>query len=98
MHKFLIPLALLWSTSALAETFLVNQLFPTLRIVLSTTAPCDMKPEGLKASAQRVDKLYIPGCWTPEPDHPELIRIDWHNGDFSVLPKEDFIPTKDQQQ
>jgi len=44
----------------------------------------------LRASAQRLDGLYIPGCWSQEPDHPELVRINWHNGDFSVLPMEDF--------
>ena len=69
---------------------LVNHLFENLRVVLSTKLPCDMSPIGKKASAQRLDGLYIPGCWTEEPNHPELVRIDWQNGDFSILPLKDF--------
>lgn len=97
MRILIILLSLLWSHQALADTpLLVNQLFENLRIVLSQDATCG-NGKGYRASAQRIDKLYIPGCWTAEPDHPELVRIDWHNGDFSVLPLKDFkaVPAKD---
>ncbi|MDC1281551.1 hypothetical protein N8Z09_02735 [Methylophilaceae bacterium] len=92
MRKLLIALSLVWSANVSAEQpdLLVNHLFENVRIVLSTQVACDNNPIGLRASAQRLDGLYIPGCWSQEPDHPELVRIDWHNGDFSILPMEDF--------
>jgi len=90
MRYFIIVLSILWSQQALAgNPLLVNQLFENLRIVLSQDATCG-NGKGYRASAQRIDKLYIPGCWTEEPEHPELVRIEWHNGDFSVLPLKDF--------
>lgn len=95
MRNLFITLLLFWPTLALSETFLVNQLFENVRVVLSTTESCD-SGQGLKASAQRIDKLYIPGCWNPEPGN-ELVRINWHNGDFSVLPADDFVPTEMEQ-
>lgn len=92
MRKLLIALSLVWSVTVSAEQpdLLVNHLFENLRIVLSTQMACDNDTVGKRASAQRLDGLYIPGCWIEEPDHPELVRINWHNGDFSVLPLEDF--------
>jgi hypothetical protein len=92
MRKLLIALSLIWSTNVLAEEpdLLVNHLFERLRIVLSTQVACDNDAVGKRASAQRLDGLYIPGCWSQEPNHPELVRINWHNGDFSVLPLVDF--------
>ena len=92
MRYFIIVLSLVWSTNVLAEEpdLLVNHLFERLRIVISTKVACDNDAVGKRASAQRLDGVYIPGCWIEEPDHPELVRINWHNGDFSVLPLEDF--------
>jgi len=91
MRKLIVLLLLLSSHQVFAEPLplLVHQFAANLRIVLSQEAECSDKP-GYRASAQRIDGLYIPGCWTEEPDHPELVRIDWHNGDFSILPMEDF--------
>ena len=66
------------------------QFLPTLRIVISDI-PCDMNTIGFKASAQRIDKLYIPGCWVVDPHNDKNIKIDWHNGDFSVFPMELFL-------
>lgn len=76
-----------------AKPLLVMYLLDNLRIVLSQITVCE-NGKGFKASAQRIDGLYISGCWSEEPGHPELIRINWHNGDFSILPKEDFVETE----
>jgi len=80
MRYFIIVLSLVWSTNVLAEEpdLLVNHLFERLRIVISTKVACDNDAVGKRASAQRLDGLYIPGCWIEEPDHPELVRINWH--------------------
>ena len=65
MRKLLIALSLVWSVTVSAEQpdLLVNHLFENLRIVLSTQVACDNDTVGKRASAQRLDGLYIPGCW-----------------------------------
>lgn len=85
-----ILILVLFSTIVVAKPLLVNQLFPSLRVVLSPDIKC-YDGNGHKAVAQRIDKLYIPGCWTYEEGHPELVHIEWNKGDFSVLPLSDFI-------
>lgn len=88
MKKLLIAF-LVASNAQAAETFLVNQFSPDVRIVLSTTTKCD-SASGLKAAAQRVDQIYIPGCWNVDPTNKDNVRIDWTNGDFSVFAAKDF--------
>ena len=88
MKKLLIISLIAFNAQA-AETYLVNQFTQDVRIVLSTTAKCD-SGSGLKAAAQRVDKMYIPGCWNVDTNNKNHIRIDWTNGDFSVFDSKDF--------
>ena len=80
------------SCSASAADYLVWQFTEQVRVVLSPT-PGKCKT-GNQASAQSIDGRFIPGCWTYE-SNPELIRIVWHNGDFSVLRIRDFTPVKE---
>ena len=88
MKKLLIAF-LVASNAQAAETYLVNQFTTDVRIVLSTSIKCDSGP-GLKASAQRVDKMFIPGCWVVDEHNNNHIRINWSNGDFSVFESKDF--------
>ena len=97
MKNYLLIL-LLFSTILSAKPLLVNQLFPSLRIVLSTDIKCSGEGNDHKAVAQRIDKLYIPGCWTYEEGHPELVHIEWNKGDFSVLPLSDFITIDEKEE
>ena len=80
------------SCSAQAADYLVWQFNEQVRIVLGQM-PGKCKT-GNQATAQSMDGRYIPGCWTYEPN-PELIRITWHNNDFSVLRLKDFTPVKE---
>ena len=92
MKKLLITALLLIPLIAKAETFLVFQFTNEVRIVLKQTkGNCK---SGNQAAAQRIDSKFIPGCWAYEPN-PELIRITWHNGDFSVFRIKDFTPVVD---
>lgn len=87
--KFLLLVLLgLWSLSVSAEELRVYYLYSNLRLVISDI-PCDTGP-GHKASAQRLDRLFIPGCWYAMPEHPGMIHLEWANGDWSELPLEKF--------
>ena len=90
MRKFLLVTLLLWTTMASAVEYRVMHLYSNLRIVI---VDLDCNIEGLKgqrASAQRLDRLFIPGCYYFMEEHPHMIHIDWHNGDWSELPYEKF--------
>ena len=90
MKKFLLILTL-WSSTAMAlEPLLVMHLWDNLRIVLSQETECEGKRHQFKASAQRMDGMYIPGCWYIMKEHKDMIHIDWHNGDYSELPLAKF--------
>ena len=88
MKKLLIAF-LVASNAYAAETYLVHQFTTYVRIVLSTETKCD-SGTGLKASAQRIDKKFVVGCWNTDPTNKDNIRIDWSNGDFSVFASKDF--------
>ena len=88
MKKLLIIFLVAFNAQA-AETYLVHQFTTDIRIVLSTTAKCE-NGSGLKASAQRIDKMFVPGCWTIDPTNKDNIRIDWVKGDFSVFESKVF--------
>ena len=88
MKKLLIAFLVAFNAHA-AETYLVHQFTTHVRIVLSTEVKCDTG-SGLKASAQRIDKKYVVGCWNTDPANKDNIRIDWANGDFSVFASKDF--------
>ena len=88
MKKLLIISLIAFNAHA-AETYLVHQFTTYVRIVLSTETKCDTG-SGLKASAQRIDKKFVAGCWVVDPTNKDNIRIDWSNGDFSVFASKDF--------
>lgn len=79
------------STTAKAESYLVYQFTPDVRIVLSTFIPCK-DGKGFQAAAQRIDSASISGCWVTE--DPKMIRITWSNKDFSIFEENKFIKTK----
>jgi len=87
MKKLLIILLIL-SNNVFSIEFRSMYLYDNLRIVISDI-PCKFE-KGNRASAQRLDKMFIPGCWYKMKEYPELIHIDWHNGDWSELPYEKF--------
>lgn len=88
MKKLLIAF-LVASNAYATDTYLVHQFTTHVRIVLSTDTKCD-SGTGLKASAQRIDKKFVVGCWNTDPANKDNIRIDWSNGDFSVFASKDF--------
>ena len=91
MRKLLLSFLIFWSFTAHAlEPLLVMHLYSNLRIVLSQETECEGTKGQFKASAQRLDRLYIPGCWYVMKEHPNMVHIDWHNGDWSELPLEKF--------
>jgi len=92
MRKLLLATLLIWTLSAQAalKPLLVMHLYDNLRIVLSQETECEGKKGVYKASAQRLDKKYIPGCWYVMKEYPNMIHIDWHNGDYSELPLDKF--------
>lgn len=83
MKRFLLAILVLYSSQLFALDLRVYYLYTNLRLVISDV-PCETGP-GHKASAQRLDKLFIPGCWYAMPDYPGMIHIDWSNGDWSEL-------------
>lgn len=85
----------LWVQAGTQAPLLVAHPFENLRIVLATELECNIPGlSGKRASAQRLDGLYVPGCWYEDPTNADLWRIDWHNGDFSALPKDSFEPVE----
>ena len=77
-------------TSASAVEYRVMHLYSNLRIVI-VDIECNLDGlHGERASAQRLDRLFIPGCWYRMEEHPNMIHIDWRNGDWSELPYEKF--------
>ena len=87
MKQFIIALALLFASlstfadqrdrgAEYASKYMVFYLFENLRIVLSTDTQCDNGMNGKKASAQRMDGMYIQGCWYLEPGNELLVHID----------------------
>lgn len=92
MKKITLLILLFWTLTVNAlEPLLVMHIYDGLRVVLSQETECENKPKGyMKASAQRIDGLYIPGCWYFMKEYPNMIHIDWHNGDFSELPYDKF--------
>lgn len=88
MKKLVFFLMFFWSVNLYALDLRVHYLYTNLRIVISDI-PCDTGP-GHKASAQRLDRLFIPGCWYAMPEHPGMIHLEWANGDWSELPLEKF--------
>lgn len=74
-------------TNAAAQDYLVMRYNDDVRIVLSDI-PCP-GGQGWRATAQRIDNLYLRACWTREPQG-KLIRLQWEGGDFSLLDSDRF--------
>ena len=90
MRKLLIFFMLFWMSTAFAVEYRVMHLYSNLRIVI-VDLECNIPDlKGQRASAQRLDRLFIPGCWYPMEQFPGMIHIDWNNGDWSELPYEKF--------
>jgi hypothetical protein len=88
--KKLLFLALLFPILLQAAEFRAMHLYSNLRIVI-VDLPCNLSNlKGERASAQRLDRLFIPGCWYHMEQFPEMIHIDWNNGDWSELPYAKF--------
>lgn len=88
--RYLILLLLLVSVNTFSAEFRAMHLYSNLRIVI-VDIECNLPGlRGDRASAQRLDRLFIPGCWYFMEEHPEMIHIDWHNGDYSELPYAKF--------
>jgi hypothetical protein len=104
MKQFIIALALLFASvstfadqrdrgAEYASKFMVFYLYENVRVVLATDIQCDNGMTGKKASAQRMDGMYIPGCWYLEPTNKLMVRINWIKGDFSIIPLKEFEPS-----
>lgn len=88
--KKLLLLFIIFPLFLQANEYRVLHLYSNLRIVI-VDIPCNLPNlHGERASAQRLDRLFIPGCWYRMEEHPEMIHIDWHNGDYSELPYSKF--------
>jgi len=89
MKKFILFL-ILFPLLVQANEYRVLHLYSNLRIVI-VDIPCNIPNlKGERASAQRLDRLFIPGCWYRMEEFPEMIHIDWNNGDWSKLPYDKF--------
>lgn len=88
--KKLITLLLFVPLLLQAAEYRVMHLYSNLRIVI-VDIPCNLPGlKGERASAQRLDRLFIPGCYYFMEEHPDMIHIDWNNGDYSELPYAKF--------
>lgn len=92
---FFVAVGLIISTEAEAkEPIMVMTYNDNVRIVLSRQL-CPMKQNTLLAVAQRIDKQYLRGCYTYEPDK-KLVRIQWSadEKDFSIFDADRFKPAE----
>ena len=90
MKRLLLILMLFYSMTVQAIEYRVMHLYSNLRIVI-VDLECNIADlKGQRASAQRLDRLFIPGCWYRMEKYPDMIHIDWSNGDWSELPYEKF--------
>jgi len=88
--KKLLFLFILFPLLLQAAEYRAMHLYSNLRIVI-VDLPCNLPNlKGERASAQRLDRLFIPGCWYHMEQFPEMIHIDWNNGDWSELPYAKF--------
>lgn len=91
MKKILVFLILFsWTCLASAVEYRAYYLYTNLRIVI-VDLECNIPNlKGQRASAQRMDRLYIQGCWYKMEKYPGMIHLDWSNGDWSELPYDKF--------
>lgn len=78
---FLLAIIILTPAPARAgEHYLVMTYNENVRIVLSKEKCSDA---GYRAVAQRIDKQYLRGCWSPA--EKKQVKIQWEGGDFSLF-------------
>lgn len=86
---------LMLPTLAFAKSYMVYQYTSDVRIVLSAESCLVDKLIGSRAVIQRIDGVYIRGCWKFI-DNDKHVRIDWDNpnvpGDFAVIDAKSFKP------
>lgn len=96
MKKLLFLAALILSTQAWAETYLVYHVSQNVRIVLNKRACLVPNLNGNAAVIQNIKGQYIQGCWHVDRNNSNHVRIDWNNpaapGDFSVIEANKFEP------
>ena len=92
MRLLLAFITLLFSVSAIAETYRVWQYTDDVYVVLKESA-CQKPKTGLQVTALREDGKVIKGCYVP--DVKNMIRITWDNNDFAVLELRSFVPMSD---
>lgn len=96
MKKFTLIIALLFSNSAWAETYLVYNVNLSTRIVLSKNSCLVPSLNGSAAVVQNDKGKFVQGCWRVDRNNSNHIRIDWNNpaapGDFSVIEANKFEP------
>lgn len=93
-YGLLLSCLLLTSYNTYADDYLVYQYNENVRIVLSNNE-CPKQYGGKRAAAQRIDKHYLKGCWTNDPDIKGNIKIQWIGGDSSTFPATNFYPVKE---
>jgi len=84
MRLIVILLSIVYSVTAHAAPFLVMAFNDETRIVLSTVKCSDT---GYRAVAQRIDKMYMRGCYVMKNG---MVHIQWEQGDFSEFPQDKF--------
>lgn len=92
MRVLIAFIPLLFSATAIAETYRVWQYTENVFVVLTETA-CAKPKTGLQARAVKDDGKTIEGCYVPEGKN--LVRITWYNNDFAVLELKNFVPVSD---
>lgn len=94
MRTLFLFTALLISTAAYAEQFLVFNVSDHARVVLSKKACLVLGLNGNAAVIQNDKGFFIQGCWHVDQNNSNHIRIDWNNpkmpGDFSVIEANKF--------
>lgn len=92
MRLLLAFITLLFSVSAIAETYRVWQYTDDVYVVLMESS-CQKPKIGLQVKAIKDDGKTIEGCYIPEGKN--MVRITWYNNDFAVLELKNFVPVSD---
>ena len=99
MKKVALISILLFSTPVWADTYLVYNVSPHARVVLSKRSCLVPSLTGNAAALQTDKGKFIQGCWSVDRNNSNHIRIDWNNpaapGDFSVIEANKFEPASE---
>lgn len=96
MRVIAFALLLSFSTTILADTYLVYVINQYTRVVLNKRECLVPGLNGNAAVVQNAKGQYIQGCWHVDRNNSNHVRIDWNNpaapGDFSVIEANKFTP------